>query len=140
MSISEPKFEKIDDAYVVKPNDKDKTVRPVPRFSRRVKFAEFIASTENRRFCRTTANRLWAMMFGRGIVHPVELDHSENPPSHPLLLAMLTEELAQHQLDVKLFLREIALSKTYQRSSRRDSADLNPQQPIEGQFSQALLK
>jgi len=140
MSISEPKFEKIDDAYVVKPNDKDKTVRPVPRFSRRVKFAEFIASTENRRFCRTTANRLWALMFGRGIVHPVELDHSDNPPSHPLLLAMLTEELANEHLDIKQFLREIALSKTYQRSSRRESADPNQPLPSDALFAQAILK
>lgn len=146
MTISEPKFEKIDDAYVVKPDDKDKTVRPVPRFSRRVKFAEFIASEDNRRFCRTTANRLWALMLGRGIVHPIELDHSENPPSNPLLLAMLTEEIARSHLDVKLFLREIALSKTYQRSSRRPSADPNQPQPAgqpqatEGQFAAALLK
>jgi hypothetical protein len=140
MSISEPKFEKIDDAYVVKPNDKDKTVRPVPRFSRRVKFAEFIASTENRRFCRTTANRLWALMLGRGIVHPVDLDHSENPPSHPLLLAMLTEELAAQRLDVKSFLREIALSQTYQRSSRRESADPNQPLPDDALFAQAILK
>jgi hypothetical protein len=146
MSISEPKFEKIDDAYVVKPNDKDKTVRPVPRFSRRIKFAEFIASAENRRFCRTSANRLWALMFGRGLVHPVDLDHTENPPSHPLLLAMLTEEFARQQLDIRLFLREIALSKTYQRSSRRDEAGAPGAQATEkaptsdAQFAQALLK
>lgn len=146
MAISEPKFEKLDDAYIVKPDDKDKTVRPMPRFSRRVKFAEFIASPDNRRFCRTTANRLWALMFGRGLVHPVDLDHSDNPASHPLLLAMLTEEFAQRQLDVKLFLREIALSKTYQRSSRRESTDSSSPPPAEkpqaadAQFTQALLK
>ncbi|MGE5193726.1 MAG: DUF1549 domain-containing protein [Deltaproteobacteria bacterium] len=146
MSISEPKFEKIDDAYIIKPNDKDKTVRPVPRFSRRVKFAEFIASAENRRFCRTTANRLWALMFGRGLVHPVDLDHSENPPSHPLLLAMLTEEFARQQLDIRLFLREIALSSTYQRSSRREEASPGGAQTAEkaqageAQFALALLK
>ncbi|HLJ12574.1 MAG TPA: DUF1549 domain-containing protein [Planctomycetaceae bacterium] len=140
MPISEPKFEKIDDAYAVKPDEKDKTVRPVPRFSRRAKLAEFIASADNRRFCRTTANRLWALMMGRGIVHPVELDHSENPPSQPLLLAMLTEELALRQLDVKQFLREIALSKTYQRSSRREAIDPNQPQPKDADFAQALLR
>jgi hypothetical protein len=146
MSISEPKFEKIDDAYIVKPNDKDKTVRPVPRFSRRVKFAEFIASAENRRFCRTSANRLWALMFGRGLVHPVDLDHTDNPPSHPLLLAMLTEEFARRQLDIRLFLREIALSRTYQRSSRREEAstagapESGKTQANDSQFAQAVLK
>jgi hypothetical protein len=140
LPISEPKFEKIDDAYAVQPNDKDKTVRPVPRFSRRAKFAEFIASTENRRFCRTTANRLWALMFGRGIVHPVELDHSDNPPSHPLLLAILTEELAKSRLDVKSFIREIALSKTYQRSSRKEGVEQVTAQTSESPFAAAILK
>ncbi|MBI3866501.1 MAG: DUF1553 domain-containing protein [Planctomycetia bacterium] len=140
LPITEPKFEKVDDAYVIKPNDKDKTLRPVPRFSRRAKFAEFIASTENRRFCRTTANRLWALMFGRGIVHPVDLDHSENPPSHPLLLAMLTDELARERLDIKSFLREIALSNTYQRSSRPPAGDANAKQPADSLFAAALLK
>lgn len=140
MPMSEPKFEKLDDAYVVKPDEKDKTIRPVPRFSRRAKFAEFIASADNRRFCRTTANRLWAILLGRGIVQPIELDHSDNPPSHPLLLAMLTEDLAAHQLDIRYFLREIALSRTYQRSSRRDSADPNAPQPSDSIFAQALLK
>ncbi|MBS0265580.1 MAG: DUF1553 domain-containing protein [Planctomycetes bacterium] len=139
LPISEPKFEKIEDAYAVKPDDKDKTVRPLPRFSRRAKFAEFIASAENRRFCRTTANRLWSMMLGRGIVHPVEFDHSDNPPSHPLLLAMLTEELAKNRLDVKAFIREIALSKTYQRSSRREGSDQGPA-PDDAKFAVALLK
>jgi hypothetical protein len=140
MPISEPKFEKPEDAYVVKPDEKDKTIRPVPRFSRRARFAEFIASADNRRFCRTTANRAWAILFGRGIVHPVELDHSDNPPSHPLLLAMLTEELAAHQLDLRLLIREIVLSKTYQRSSRRDSADPNIVQPLDSIFAQSLLR
>jgi hypothetical protein len=146
MSISEPKFEKVDDAYLVKPDAKDKTVRPLPRFSRRAKFAEFIASADNRRFCRTTANRLWALMFGRGLVHPIELDHSDNPPSHPLLLAMLTEEFAQRQLDIKLFLREIALSKTYQRGSRREEASNGGAQSgdketsNESQLAEALLR
>jgi hypothetical protein len=140
MSISEPKFEKVDDAYVVKPDEKDKTIRPVPRFSRRAKFAEFIASADNRRFCRTTANRLWALMLGRGIVHPIELDHSDNPPSHPLLLALLTEELARQQLDIRQFLKEIALSKTYQRSSRREVVDPNATQPPDAQFAMGLLK
>src|SRR5207249_11017358 len=52
-----------------------------------------------------------------GIVHPFEYDHDENPPSHPELLDALAEEFAKSKYDVKAFLRQIALSKTYQRSS-----------------------
>ncbi|MSR56192.1 MAG: DUF1549 domain-containing protein [Planctomycetaceae bacterium] len=139
LTISEPKFDKVDDAYAVKPDDKDKTLRPVPRFSRRVKFAEWVASSDNRRFCRTTANRLWALLLGRGIVHPVDLDHTGNPPSHPLLLALLTEELAARQMDLKSVIREIVLSQTYQRASRRNALAGAPE-PRDDQFAVAPLK
>ncbi|MFM7159033.1 MAG: DUF1549 domain-containing protein, partial [Planctomycetaceae bacterium] len=121
--ISEPKFDKPEEAYVVRPDDKDKTVRPVPRFSRRDKFAEFLASGENRRFVRATVNRIWAMLLGRGLVHPLDLDHAGNPPSHPLLLAHLTDQFAANKLDLKWLIREIMLSQTYQRSSRGANPD-----------------
>jgi hypothetical protein len=55
--------------------------------------------------------------MGRGLVHPLDLDHPGNPPSHPELLDLLAAEFAAHGHDVKWLLREIALSKTYQRSS-----------------------
>jgi hypothetical protein len=140
MVISEPKFEKPADAYVVAPNDKDKALRPVPRFSRRDKLAEFIASADNRRFCRTAVNRLWAGMLGRGIVHPVDLDHRDNPPSHALLLALLTEEFAVGGLDVKALLREIALSQTYQRSSRAADPAMMDKPPADETYAQAIMK
>lgn len=140
MVISEPKFEKPADAYVVAPNDKDKTLRPVPRFSRRAKLAEFIASADNRRFCRTGVNRLWGTMLGRGIVHPVDLDHRDNPPSHALLLALLTEEFATRGLDIKAMLREIALSQTYQRSSRAADPATTEKAPVDETYAQAIMK
>ncbi|MFN0053048.1 MAG: DUF1549 domain-containing protein [Planctomycetales bacterium] len=139
LTISEPKFDKIDDAYQVKPDEKDKAIRPIPRFSRRTKFAEWVASADNRRFCRTTANRLWALLLGRGLVHPVDLDHSENPPSHPLLLALLTEEAAARQLNLNSLIREIVLSQTYQRSSRKGSEPGAPE-PLDEQFAVAQLR
>ncbi|RPI86328.1 MAG: DUF1553 domain-containing protein [Planctomycetaceae bacterium] len=136
-AISEPKFEKPDEAYAVKPDEKDKEIRPVPRFSRRAKFAEFLASGENRRFCRSSVNRVWAMLLGRGLVHPLDLDHSENPPSHPLLLAHLADQFAAHKLDLKWLIREIVLSETYQRSSRSGSPEAAPPEAV---FARAQLK
>ena len=56
-------------------------------------------------------------MLGRGIVHPLDFDHDANPPSHPELLDLLTDEFIAHAFDVKWLVREIALSDTYQRSS-----------------------
>ena len=102
--------------YEVAPAD---NVRPIPKFSRRDQLAESIIGTEHNRFARTAANRLWAMMMGRGLIHPVDHDHAGNPPSHPELLNRLGQEFAATQkFDIQWLLREIALSRTYQLSSR----------------------
>lgn len=103
----------IGEEYNVKPTDK---TRPVPKYSRRAKLAEALTATNNPQFNRNLANRLWAMMLGRGIVHPLDLHHSDNPPSHPELLDLLAAEVVAAKYDVKPILRAIALSQTYQRS------------------------
>ena len=56
------------------------------------------------------------MMMGRGLVQPVDFDHSDNPPTHPELLDRLADEFAAMKYDIRAFLKEVALSKTYQRS------------------------
>jgi len=110
--IAEPKFYPGDE-YQVKP---DKTVRPVLKYSRRQKLAELATNGENRAFNENIANRLWAHMLGRGIVNPVDLQNTDNPPSHPELLKLLGEEIVRMKFDMRAFLKEIAISKTYQRS------------------------
>jgi hypothetical protein len=62
-------------------------------------------------------NRLWFLMLGRGLVHPLDLHYRGNPPSHPELLDLLAQEFAAHKFDIKWLLRELALTQTYQRSS-----------------------
>lgn len=100
--------------YVEKPSRK---VRAVPKFSLRKLLAEKLPSDATPEFARNMANRLWAMMMGRGIVHPLDMHHSANPPSHPELLDLLAKRLSATNFDTRAFLRELALSKTYQRSS-----------------------
>ena len=67
-------------------------------------------------FKRNIANRLWAHLMGQGIVNPVDKTHTGNPPSHPELLELLGEDVAAHKFDLKWLLRELCLSKTYQRA------------------------
>jgi hypothetical protein len=112
-------------------------VRPVPAFSRRELLAAAITSPDNPAFSRTAVNRLWAMMMGRGLVHPLDWDHSGNPPSHPELLDLLTSEFSNHKYDVKWLIREIALSKTYQRSSELPTGITDP--PVD-RYLTATLK
>lgn len=108
--LEEPTFAKGEE-YLVRPA---KDVRPVPKFSRRLELAKMLASSTE--FRRNWANRLWAHMFGYGIVHPVDSHHAANPPSHPQLLTLLADELAESKFDVRAMLRELALTRAYQRA------------------------
>lgn len=112
-AVAEPKFEKGKEWSVAPAKD----VRPVPKFSRRSQLAGQVTDIGNERFRRNAANRFWAVMMGRGLVHPLDMDHGRNPPSHPELLKLLADEFAAMKFDTRAFLRELALSQTYQRSS-----------------------
>lgn len=118
--LKEPFFEKGKE-YEVAPK---KDARGVPRFSRRAGLARLASSGENDAFNRNIANRLWALAFGRGLVHPVDLHHRDNPPSHPRLLKILAESMVAMGFDIKAFLRELILSRTYQRSSWAPDLDV----------------
>ncbi len=101
--------------YKVKPDPKDKKIQPIPKFSRRDQFAKAATESNNPAFNRNIANRLWAQMMGRGLVEPLDFHHASNPPSHPELLELLATEFATMNYDLRAFLRQLALTKTYQR-------------------------
>ena len=88
-----------------------------PKFSPLEHLANQITAADNPAFARNIANRIWFQLLGRGLVHPLDLHHSENTPSHPELLDLLARELVEHKFDLKWLLRELALTRTYQRSS-----------------------
>ncbi len=46
----------------------------------------------------------------------MDLHHSDNPPSHPELLELLAAEFASTKYDIRAFLRQLALTRTYQRA------------------------
>lgn len=81
-------------------------------------FVDWLTRRENPFFARAFANRLWFQLFTRGIVHPVNDMRALNPPTHPGLLNLLTNEFAASGFDVKHLLRCICNSQTYQRTSR----------------------
>jgi hypothetical protein len=101
------------DEYEVAPGD---NVKSVPKFSYRAKLAELATNGSNEAFNRNIANRLWAHMFGRGLVHPADMQNPENPPSNPELLQLLARQIAAMKFDMRAFLREVALSNAYQRA------------------------
>jgi hypothetical protein len=122
--VSEPVLAK-EEQYVVAP-DKDKKVRPVPKYSRRAQLAALATCGTSTAFNRNLANRLWAHMMGRGLVHPLDMQHSDNPAVQSELLTLLADELVKMKFDARAFLRELALSQTYQRGSEEPRpADMN---------------
>ena len=97
--------------------DKKKNFPGQPKFSPLAILAEQLPTASNTQFARNIVNRLWWQMLGRGLVHPLDLHHSKNPPSHPAVMELLAGEFVAHQFDIKWLLRELALTRTYQRSS-----------------------
>jgi hypothetical protein len=80
--------------------------------------AEWMTGAKNPYFSRAMVNRLWAQLFGRGLVNPVDDMHDGNKPSHPQLLTDLATQFAADGFDVKNLLRALCNSQTYQRTSK----------------------
>jgi hypothetical protein len=104
-----------DDAWLIKPDRKTKEVGQ-PKFSPLREIAQRVPAPENALFAKNIANRVWFLLTGKGIVEPLDLHHTENPPAHPELLELLGKSLTEHHFDLRWLIREIALSKHYQRA------------------------
>ena len=85
----------------------------VPKFSRRAALAD-AATHGNPLLARSFVNHTWAILMGRGIVHPVDEMNSKNPPSHPELLDWLAGDFAAHNFAPRRLVRAIVLSRGYQ--------------------------
>lgn len=99
----------------------------IPAFNPLHYLATTLPQADNPQFQLNLVNRLWASMMGTGLVWPLDLHHSDNPATHPELLSLMASEFAQHDFDIKWFLRELALTKVYQRSSILQSTTANVQ-------------
>lgn len=88
-------------------------------------FADWLINPKNAWFTRNIANRVWAWLLGRGIIHEPDDIRPDNPPSNPELLALLERELIANHYDLKHLYRLILNSRTYQLSSvpKSDRAD-----------------
>ena len=110
----------------------------VPKFSRRAAFADAVTK-DNPLLAKAMVNRVWAMLFGRGLVHPVDLMDSKHPASHPELLDWLARDFERSGYDVKRLIRTLCNTKAYQLDSlppRRGKA----KSPAPETFARALDK
>jgi hypothetical protein len=85
----------------------------------RLGLARWIVDRRNPLTARTTVNRLWAMLFGTGIVKTVEdLGSQGEWPVHADLLDWLAVEFIDSGWSVKRMLKTMVMSETYRQSSR----------------------
>ena len=85
--------------------------------TRREQLAIWMASRDNPYLPRAAVNRGWSILFGRGLVEPVDDLGPQNPPSHPELLDELTQYFIDSGFNFRELLRTLANTETYQRTS-----------------------
>jgi hypothetical protein len=120
------------------PYDKGSTVKrgdlaipglpPFPKIntgeSGRLQLAQWITTPTHPLTSRVMANRVWARLFGRGIVRTVDdFGITGEKPSHPELLDHLAVRFVEHGWSVKKLIREIVMSRAYGQSSTRRADD-----------------
>jgi hypothetical protein len=94
--------------------------------SGRRELADWIASPQNPLTARVITNRVWAWLFGEGIVRTVDIfGTTGDKPSHPELLDYLADRFVHEGWSIKRLIREIVLSHTWQEAvTKSPGADL----------------
>jgi hypothetical protein len=113
--------------------------------------ANWLTDVRNERFVQMLANRTWQQVMGRGIVDPIDDFRATNPASNPELLKALANQLAwgnpslpvsipegraEQAFDLRLFLKTILNSNTYQLSSDSNATNRDD----ETNFSRAIVR
>jgi hypothetical protein len=117
--VDVPKFEKGKE-YEKAPT---KEVPGVPKFRPRELLADDLV--RHPQFARNSANRFWFIFLGKGIIHPLDLDHRANPPSDPALMDDLTKSFVDSGFDVRALVRRIVTSPQY-----ADGGKAAPSKPL----------
>ncbi len=84
----------------------------------RLGLAAWATDPSNPLTARVFVNRIWAMLFGQGLVRtPEDFGVQGSLPSHPDLLDWLAVDFMENGWDIKYLLKKIMMSATYQQRS-----------------------
>ncbi len=93
-------------------------IDPAVHVDRRGELGKLLKDDADKLVARAMVNRMWGHFFGYGFTKPVDDMGPHNPPSHPELLELLTEEFVKSRYDVKQLMRWIANSEAYNLTSQ----------------------
>ncbi len=84
----------------------------------RLGLSMWLTDRNNPLTARVYVNRLWALIFGNGIVTTVEDFGNQGAlPSHPELLDWLTVEFMENNWDIRHIIKTMVMSATYRQAS-----------------------
>ncbi|HEY3900326.1 MAG TPA: PSD1 and planctomycete cytochrome C domain-containing protein [Chthoniobacter sp.] len=90
--------------------------------SGRLELAQWLTASTNPLTARVAVNRIWAHLFGQGLVRTADnFGATGEKPSNPELLDTLAVQFMHDGWSVKKLVRSLVLSHTYQLSSAPDS-------------------
>ncbi len=114
-------------------DESERTVEPMVPFASqllpadgkpRQRLASWVTHPDNKAFGRATVNRVWALLFSRPLVEPV--DNIPLDDSVPAVMDTLAKDFAEHQFDLRRLVRMIVETDAFQRDSRA-SFEITPQ-------------
>ncbi len=89
--------------------------------TRRQQLTLWLTARENPFLARAAVNRAWAMLFGRGLIEPIDDMRSIDIASHPAILSELSEYFAETGYDLRGLLAMLASTEAYNRSTTHSS-------------------
>ena len=91
----------------------------------RLGLARWIVDPDNPLTARVTVNRLWAEIFGQGIVTtPEDFGMQSPPPTNQALLDWLALEFIRQDWSMKQIIKTMVMSSTYQQTSAASPAKI----------------
>ena len=89
--------------------------------TRRQKLTLWLTTRENPFLARAAVNRVWAILFGRGLIEPIDDMRSIDIASHPEILRELSEYFADTGYDLRGLLAMLASTEAYNRATVHSS-------------------
>ncbi len=103
--------------------------------TRRQRLTLWLTARENPFVARAAVNRVWSLLFGRGLIEPIDDMRNLEMASHPELLRELSEHFADTGYDLRELFKTLTRTEAYRRATLHESGT-----PPEASFAAMAAK